>query len=63
MDGNDIKTLYSILYMPFLNIRYGGQLEGLMLSGMGHVTDALWNTYLPKLINARILVNLLFHKI
>jgi len=36
--------------------RYGGQLEGLMLSGMGHVTDALWNTYLPKLINARILV-------
>merc|ERR1719471_1188725 len=23
---------------------------------MGHVTDALWNTYLPKLINARILV-------
>ena len=49
--------------MPFLDIRYGGQLEGLMLSGMGHVTDALWNTYLPKLINARILVNLLFHKI
>ena len=36
--------------------RYGGQLEGLALSGMGHVTDTLWNAYLPKLVNARILV-------
>ena len=37
--------------------RYGGQLEGLMLSGMGHVTDTLWNAYLPKLVNAKILVS------
>ena len=37
--------------------RFGGQLEGLGLSGMGHVTDSLWNAYLPKLVNARILVN------
>ena len=36
--------------------RYGGQLEGLALSGMGHVTDTLWNAYLPKLVRARILV-------
>jgi len=36
--------------------RFGGQLEGLALSGMGHVTDTLWNAYLPKLVNARILV-------
>ena len=28
--------------------RYGGQLEGLALSGMGHVTDTLWNAYLPR---------------
>merc|ERR1719410_3381627 len=34
----------------------GGQLEGLALSGMGHVTDTLWNAYLPKLRSARILV-------
>ena len=38
--------------------RYGSQLEGLGLSGMGHVTDTLWNAYLPKLVNARILVRL-----
>ena len=38
--------------------RYGTQLEGLGLSGMGHVTDTLWNAYLPKLVNARILVRL-----
>ena len=37
--------------------RYGAQLEGLALSGMGHVTDTLWNAYLPKLVNAKILVN------
>jgi len=36
--------------------RFGGQLEGLALSGMGHVTDTLWNAYLPKLVSARILV-------
>jgi len=36
--------------------RIGGQLEGLALSGMGHVTDSLWNAYLPKLKNAKILV-------
>lgn len=36
--------------------RFGGQLEGLALSGMGHVTDTLWNAYLPRLVNARILV-------
>jgi len=36
--------------------RFGGQLEGLALSGMGHVTDTLWNAFLPKLVNARILV-------
>jgi len=36
--------------------RVGGQLEGIALSGMGHVTDALWNAYLPKLRSARILV-------
>lgn len=36
--------------------RYGDQIEGLALSGMGHVTDTLWNSYLPKLVNARILV-------
>jgi len=36
--------------------RFGGQLEGLALSGMGHVTDQLWNAYLPKLVNAKILV-------
>jgi len=36
--------------------RFGGQLEGLALSGMGHVTDTLWNAYLPKIVNARILV-------
>jgi len=36
--------------------RYGSQLEGLALSGMGHVTDTLWNAYLPKLVNAKILV-------
>jgi len=36
--------------------RYGEQLEGLALSGMGHVTDQLWNTVLPRLVNARILV-------
>lgn len=36
--------------------RYGAQLEGLALSGMGHVTDTLWNAYLPKLVNAKILV-------
>ena len=39
--------------------RYGEQLEGLALSGMGHVTDQLWNTVLPRLVNARILVT--FH--
>ena len=38
-------------------LRYGAQLEGLALSGMGHVTDTLWNAYLPKLVNAKILVN------
>ena len=37
-------------------LRYGDQIEGLALSGMGHVTDTLWNSYLPKLVNARILV-------
>jgi len=36
--------------------RLGGQLEGLALSGMGHITDSLWNEYLPKLRSARILV-------
>jgi len=36
--------------------RVGGQLEGLALSGMGHVTDTLWNQYLPKLRSAKILV-------
>merc|ERR1711963_159279 len=36
--------------------RVGGQLEGLALSGMGHVTDTLWSAYLPKLRSARILV-------
>ena len=24
--------------------------------GMGHVTDTLWNAYLPKLVNAKVLV-------
>ena len=38
--------------------RFGGQLEGLGLSGMGHVTDSLWNSCLSKLPNARILVRL-----
>jgi len=33
--------------------KFGGQLEGLCLSGMGHVTDQLWNAYLSKLVNAR----------
>lgn len=36
--------------------RVGSQLEGLALSGMGHVTDTLWNQYLPKLRSAKILV-------
>jgi len=36
--------------------RFGSQLEGLALSGMGHVTDSLWNSCLAKLPNARILV-------
>ena len=45
-----------------LSCRYGGQLEGLALSGMGHVTDTLWNAYLPKLVNAKILVSWLCHE-
>jgi len=36
--------------------RYGEQMEGLCFSGMGHVTDSLWNSGLNKLSNARILV-------
>jgi len=36
--------------------RFGGQLEGLCLSGMGHVTDTLWNNSLHLLKNARIIV-------
>ena len=42
--------------------RYGSQLEGLALSDMNHVTDALWNAYLPKLVNAKILVGLFILK-
>ena len=34
--------------------RYGGQLEGLALSGMGHVTDTLWNAYLPRYLTINI---------
>jgi hypothetical protein len=36
--------------------RFGGQLEGLSLSGMGHVTDTLWNAQLQRLTSARILI-------
>ncbi|XP_023326205.1 uncharacterized protein LOC111699710 [Eurytemora carolleeae] len=36
--------------------KYGEQLEGLGCSGMGHVTDTLWNAVLHRLTNARILV-------
>ncbi len=31
-------------------------IPGLILSGMVHITDQLWNSIVPKLKNARILV-------
>ncbi|XP_071554152.1 uncharacterized protein [Temnothorax nylanderi] len=36
--------------------RHGHQLYGLALSGMPHITDQLWQSVLPILTNARILV-------
>ena len=38
--------------------RYGGQLEGLALSGMGHVTDTLWNAYLPRYLSIYLSIHL-----
>ncbi len=34
----------------------GVRYAGLVLSGMNHVTDSLWNTMLPRLQGSRILV-------
>ncbi|XP_057337262.1 F-box/LRR-repeat protein 7 isoform X5 [Microplitis mediator] len=36
--------------------RYGHQLWGIALSGMPHITDQLWQSVLPILTNAKILV-------
>ncbi|XP_044590378.1 F-box/LRR-repeat protein 2 isoform X2 [Cotesia glomerata] len=36
--------------------RYGHQLWGISLSGMPHITDQLWQSVLPILTNAKILV-------
>lgn len=33
--------------------RHGQQLQGLVLSGMPHITDQLWQSVLPILVNAR----------
>jgi len=53
LDASD--NLTEDMLIKFIE-RFGGQLEGLSLSGMGHVTDTLWNGVLPKLKNAKILV-------
>lgn len=55
LDLDSSDNLTEEMLGKFLD-RVGGQLEGLALSGMGHVTDALWNPYLGKLRNAKILV-------
>ncbi|CAB3222991.1 unnamed protein product [Arctia plantaginis] len=36
--------------------RHGGQLHGLVLSGMPHITDQLWQSVLQLLVNAKILI-------
>jgi len=53
LDGSD--NLTEDLLFKFLN-KYGPQLQGLVLSGMVHITDQLWNSTLQKLRNVRILV-------
>ena len=42
--------------------RYGGQLEGLALSGMGHVTDTLWNAYLPRYLSIYLSIYLYIYQ-
>jgi len=53
LDGSD--NLTEDILFKFLN-KYGPQLQGLILSGMVHITDQLWNSVLQKLRNVRILV-------
>ncbi|KAF9799439.1 hypothetical protein SFRURICE_003136 [Spodoptera frugiperda] len=36
--------------------RHGNQLHGLVLSGMPHITDQLWQSVLQLLVNAKILI-------
>ncbi|XP_063896307.1 F-box/LRR-repeat protein 2 isoform X3 [Helicoverpa armigera] len=36
--------------------RHGAQLHGLVLSGMPHITDQLWQSVLQLLVNAKILI-------
>jgi len=53
LDGSD--NLTEDILFKFIS-KYGAQMQGLCLSGMVHITDQLWNSALPKLKNARILV-------
>lgn len=53
LDASDNLTEEAIF--NFVNT-YGGQLQGLSLSGMPHVTDGLWNSIFTKLKSAKILV-------
>ena len=36
--------------------RHGGQLWGLVLSGMPHITDQLWQSVLQLLTNAKLVL-------
>ncbi|GBP37737.1 hypothetical protein EVAR_29938_1 [Eumeta japonica] len=55
LDVDSSDNLTDDMLHRFLS-RYGCQLWGLVLSGMPHITDQLWQSILPALNNAKILV-------
>ncbi|CAG0891352.1 unnamed protein product [Darwinula stevensoni] len=55
LDLDRCDNLSSDALYTFLS-KYGNNLQGLILSGIPHVTDTLWSSILPSLRNARILV-------
>lgn len=55
MDLDSSDNITDDALCKFLS-RYGANLWGLSLAGMSHITDQLWQTILPIMTNARILI-------
>ncbi|KAM3957996.1 F-box/LRR-repeat protein FipoQ isoform 2-T2 [Aphomia sociella] len=55
LDVDSSDSLSDEALLRFL-ARHGGQLWGLVLSGMPHITDQLWQSVLQLLTNAKILI-------